>query len=63
MDANAPTGFTMSQLDKNNDGAVDKDEAKVSRSLSSVFDKADINKDGKLDAAELSSAAHMAQTK
>ncbi len=63
MDANAPTGFSMSQLDKNKDGTVDKDEAKASPSLTAIFDKADTNKDGKLDAAELSAAGHMSKTK
>jgi hypothetical protein len=63
MDPNSPTTFTMTQLDKNKDGAVDKAEAKVSPSLSSVFDQADSNKDGKLDAAELSAAGHMATSK
>ena len=64
MDANAPTGtgFSMSQLDKNKDGVVDKDEAKASPSLTAIFDKADTNKDGKLDAAELSAASHMSST-
>jgi hypothetical protein len=53
------TGFNLTQLDKNKDGAVDKQEARASASLSAIFDKADTNKDGKLDAAELSAASSM----
>ena len=53
----------MAQLDKNKDGAVDKQEAKASAKLLGVFDKADANKDGKLNAAELNSAASMAMKK
>ncbi len=49
----------MTQLDKNKDGAIDKEEAKASQSLSAVFDKADTNKDGKLDVAELSAASRI----
>ena len=63
MDSNAQSGgFSMSQLDKNKDGAVDRAEAKASASLTAIFDKADTNKDGKLDAAELSAASHMSST-
>ncbi len=49
--------LSMTQLDKNKDGAIDKQEAKTSPSLSAVFDKADTNKDGKLDAGELNAAS------
>jgi Ca2+-binding EF-hand superfamily protein len=49
----------MTQLDKNKDGAIDKQEAKGSASLSAVFDKADANKDGKLDAGELNAASRI----
>ncbi|HJW52578.1 MAG TPA: hypothetical protein VJ501_11245 [Burkholderiaceae bacterium] len=63
MDSNAQSGgFSMSQLDKNKDGVVDRAEAKASASLTAIFDKADTNKDGKLDAAELSAASHMSST-
>ena len=62
MDSNAQSGFSMSQLDKNKDGSVDRAEAKASASLTAIFDKADTNKDGKLDAAELSAASHMSST-
>jgi len=55
--------FSMAQLDKNKDGAVDKQEAKASPKLASMFDKADTNKDGKLDAAELSAASSMSKSK
>jgi len=51
--------YSLTQLDKNKDGAVDKQEAKASPKLADVFDKADANKDGKLNAAELHSAASM----
>ena len=60
--ATGDPGISMSELDKNKDGAIDKQEAKASPSLSAVFDKADTNKDGKLDAAELSAASSMAKT-
>ena len=49
--------ISMTQLDKNKDGSVDKTEARASPSLSAVFDKADTNKDGKLDAGELNAAS------
>ncbi len=62
-DASATAGFSMTQLDTNKDGSVDKEEAKASASLSAMFDKADTNKDGKLDAAELSAAASASKTK
>ena len=51
--------LSMTQLDKNKDGAIDKQEAKGSPSLSAVFDKADTNKDGKLDAGELNAASRI----
>ena len=55
--ATGDPGISMTQLDKNKDGAIDKEEAKASPSLSAGFDKADTNKDGKLDAGELSAAS------
>ena len=57
--ATGDPGISMSELDKNKDGAIDKQEAKASPSLSAVFDKADTNKDGKLDAGELSAASRI----
>ncbi len=60
MDVDA--GFSLTQLDRNKDGAVDKTEARASAKLAAIFDKADTNKDGKLDAAELSAASSMAKT-
>jgi hypothetical protein len=57
--ATGDAGISMSELDKNKDGAIDKQEAKASPSLSAVFDKADTNKDGKLDAGELSAASRI----
>jgi len=60
METDTPT---MAQLDKNKDGAVDKLEARVSPKLAAIFDKADTNKDGKLDAAELSAASSMSKLK
>ena len=51
--------LSMTQLDKNKDGAIDKQEAKSSPSLSAIFDKADTNKDGKIDAGELSGASRI----
>ncbi len=59
----AEAGFNLAQLDRNKDGAVDKQEARGSASLSAIFDKADTNKDGKLDAAELSAASSMSKSK
>ena len=44
----------MKQLDANGDGAIQKSEAKGG--LAANFDKADANKDGKIDAAELGRA-------
>jgi Ca2+-binding EF-hand superfamily protein len=61
MDVDA--GFSLTQLDKNNDGFVDKQEARASAKLAAIFDKADTNKDGKLDAAELSAASSMSKSK
>ena len=43
-------GFSLATLDTNKDGAVDKQEARASANLTAIFDKADTNKDGKLDA-------------
>jgi hypothetical protein len=60
MDVDA--GFGLTQLDRNKDGVVDKQEARASAKLAAIFDKADTNKDGKLDAAELSAASSMAKT-
>ena len=54
--------FSLTQLDRNKDGAVDKQEARTSAKLAAIFDKADTNKDGKLDAAELSAASSIAKT-
>ena len=55
--------FNLTQLDRNKDGSVDKQEARASAKLAGIFDKADTNKDGKLDAAELSAASSMPTTK
>ena len=62
-DAGTSAGFSLTQLDRNKDGSVDKQEARASASLSAIFDKADTNKDGKLDAAELSAASSMPKSK
>jgi hypothetical protein len=61
MEAEAPADFSMSKLDKNKDGAVDKQEAKASGKLNAMFDKSDANKDGKIDATELAAAAQSAK--
>jgi hypothetical protein len=63
MPSDTSAGFSLSQLDKNNDGAVDKQEARSSATLSEIFDKADTNKDGKLDSGELSAASSMPKSK
>ena len=55
--------YSLMQLDKNKDGAVDKTEARASSSLAAIFDKADTNRDGKLDAGELSAASSMSKPK
>lgn len=62
-DAGASADFNMTQLDRNKDGSIDKQEARASASLSAMFDKADTNKDGKLDSTELSAASSMSKTK
>lgn len=54
---------SLAELDRNRDGAVDKQEAKASPSVAASFDKADTNKDGKLSAAELNATATMTKTK
>jgi len=51
-----PTADTLAKLDTNGDGFVDKQKARASSTLAPIFDKVDTNKDGKLDAAELSGA-------
>lgn len=62
MAAQPGASFSLTQLDKNRDGTVDKQEAKAAPSLEAVFDKADANKDGKLNAAELHAASSMPKT-
>jgi hypothetical protein len=61
MEADASPDFSMSKLDKNKDGMVDKQEAKSSGKLHAIFDKYDANKDGKIDATELTAAAQSAK--
>jgi Ca2+-binding EF-hand superfamily protein len=61
MEADASPDFSMSKLDKNKDGVVDKQEAKASGKLNTIFDKSDANKDGKIDATELAAAAQTAK--
>jgi K+-transporting ATPase c subunit len=63
MDSSSSAGPNLAQMDKNNDGVVDKQEAKALAAVSSNFDKADTNKDGKLDSAEFSAAAPMFKAK
>lgn len=46
----------MKALDPDGDGTVDKAEAGKMKGLTEVFDVADKNKDGKLDAGELAMA-------
>ena len=46
----------MKSLDPDSDGTVDKAEAAKLKGLTEVFDAADKNKDGKLDAGELATA-------
>jgi Ca2+-binding EF-hand superfamily protein len=43
---------SFQDLDKNHDGQISRDEAKQSPQVSKNFDRADANKDGKLDSAE-----------
>ena len=43
---------SFQDLDANHDGQISRDEAKKSPEVSNNFDKADANKDGKLDASE-----------
>ncbi len=59
----ASADFNMTQLDRNKDGSIDKQEARASASLSAMFEKSDTNKDGKLNSAELSAASSMSKTK
>lgn len=66
METTAPAAgsdFTLVKFDSNGDGFVDKQEAKASSTLTDIFDKADVNKDGKLDTAELSAASRLAKSK
>ncbi len=53
---------SFQSLDKNHDGQISRDEAKKSSEVRKNFDRADVNKDGKLDAAEFS-ALETAPTK
>jgi EF hand len=46
----------MKKLDVDKDGTISKEEATQMRGLSEVFDSADANKDGKLDAGEFAKA-------
>jgi hypothetical protein len=46
---------TYNALDENQDGVVSPKEAEAIPSLSAQWEKVDVNKDGKIDAAEFSS--------
>jgi hypothetical protein len=46
-------------MDSNGDGMVDRKEAARMRGLSSSFEQADMNRDGKLDPTEFSAAQAM----
>lgn len=48
--------YRMELLDKDNDGFVSRDEAKGVPMLAKVFDKFDLNRDERLDHAELEAA-------
>jgi hypothetical protein len=63
MESTASTEFTLAKLDRNGDGFVDKQEARTSSTLAPIFDQADTNKDGRLDAAELGAAAKLQKLK
>jgi hypothetical protein len=63
MESTAGTEFTIAKLDRNGDGFVDRQEARTSSTLAPIFDRADTNKDNKLDAAELSAAAKLQKLK
>ena len=47
-----PGKAAFASLDKDNDGAISKAEAKQDAALAAGFDKSDENKDAKIDAAE-----------
>ena len=50
------TTMHMKDLDSNGDGAISKAEAGKMKGMTEGFDTADKNKDGKLDAAEFTTA-------
>lgn len=54
--APADADATLTRLDTNKDGSIDRTEAGAMKGLNDIFDKADGNKDGKLDKVELSGA-------
>jgi Ca2+-binding EF-hand superfamily protein len=49
----------MKKLDANKDGLVSKQEAAKMPAIASVFDRADVNRDGNLDANEFTAAIAM----
>lgn len=53
--ADAPQRQRMAQLDTNNDGVIDREEAARHPRLAGMFDRLDVNKNGKLEAGERSS--------
>ncbi len=55
-DEAAKPAEVMKKLDLDKDGTINKTEAEKMKGLSEIFDTADENKDGRLDAAELSKA-------
>ncbi len=54
QEATTDVGPILEKLDENKDSYIGKEEAGQLEGLSQAFDAADANKDGMLDAAELS---------
>ena len=50
---------SFQDLDKNHDGQISLDEAKKSTEVKDRFTEADVNQDGKLDAAEFAALEAM----
>jgi hypothetical protein len=55
VDAGTAAAGAIELADKDGDGAISKEEAVATPSLKTVFEKYDVNTDGRLDAAEIES--------